>query len=60
MAAHNANGGTMDEHPMISRPISELLTMDLPPVCGRLTQAQDICFRPVKVDGDRCWQHRSQ
>ena len=37
---------------------SELLTIDLPPVCGALTQATDICFRRVASDGARCWQHR--
>lgn len=37
---------------------SELLAIDLPPVCGRLTAAQDICCRRVAQDGIRCWQHR--
>lgn len=37
---------------------SELLAIELAPVCGRLTQAQDICSRRVRTEGIPCGQHR--
>lgn len=37
---------------------SALLAIELSPVCGRLTNEQDMCFRPVRRDGAPCWQHR--
>lgn len=51
-------GGVADAVAGFSRPISALLATEDPPVCGRLTQAQDMCFRRVAAEGARCWQHR--
>jgi hypothetical protein len=43
-----------------SHPISELLEMEFPPVCGKfLSTTMDLCWRRVKTEGQRCWQHRS-
>jgi hypothetical protein len=44
---------------LTSRLISELLTTEFPPVCGKfLSTTMDLCWRRVRTEGDRCWQHR--
>ncbi len=40
-----------------SRPISELLAMELPSTCDRLTNDRDVCLRRVRVEGASCGQH---
>jgi hypothetical protein len=46
----------------LPRPISELLDKPMPPMCGaRLATwdwSHDDCIRPVKAEGERCWQHQ--